>query len=279
MLGAIVGDIAGSRFERREHKSKDFELFARECSVTDDTVLTLAVGKSLMEWEKGRKETEDSMEIEWTEEDLGKLEELTVYYLKNIGRKYPYCGYGGRFIKWLFSDDSKPYFSFGNGAAMRVSSVAYLAKSVEEVRLLSKAVTGVTHNHKEGLKGAEAVAMAIFLARKGVQKTEIRSTIHNEYYPLDFTIDEIREEYGFDATCQNSVPQSIQCFLEGTSFEDAIRTAVSLGGDSDTIAAIAGSIAEAYYGVPESIRIRALEYLDRHQTEFYREWVTFLSSE
>lgn len=276
MLGAIVGDVVGSRFERRDHKSKDFELFVRECTITDDSVLTLAVGKSLMEWEKRRKETGESIDIKWTKEDLCNLEDYTIYYLKEIGRKYPYCGYGGRFIKWLFSDDPKPYFSFGNGAAMRVSSVAYLAESQEEVRLLAKTVTGVTHNHKEGLKGAEAVAIAIFLARNGIKKTEIRSTIHNEYYSLDFTIDEIRQEYGFDATCQGSVPQAIQCFIEADSFEDTIRTAVSLGGDSDTIAAIAGSIAEAYYGVPESIKTAALEYLDRHQMEIYREWVNGL---
>lgn len=178
--------------------------------------------------------------------------------MQEIGRKYPNCGYGGMFSKWVFSDDPQPYNSFGNGAAMRISPVGFAARTESEACRLSEVVTGVTHDHEEGIKGAEATAVAIYMARRGFTKGEIRDKIERNYYALDFRIENIRGTYKFNETCQDTVPQAIQAFLESTSFEDAIRTAISLGGDSDTLAAITGSIAEAYYGVPEEIKDKAL---------------------
>lgn len=246
MLGAIIGDIVGSRFEWQNHKSKEFELLTKECFVTDDTVMTLAVAKALLESWPG----------------FDDLSEKAVRYMRELGRMYPDCGYGARFEQWLLSHDPEPYNSCGNGAAMRVSACGWAARSLEEVKKLSKAVTEVTHNHPEGLKGAEATAAAVFLARTGASMPEIRSYITAHYYPIDFTLDEIRDSYAFDEFCQGTVPQALEAFFESTGFEDALRNAVSIGGDSDTIAAIAGSVAEAYYGIPTCLRARAMKYLD-----------------
>jgi len=192
--------------------------------------------------------------------------------MQEIGRPYPHCGYGGMFARWIYSDAPQPYNSFGNGAAMRISPVGFAARTESEVRDWSEAITAATHNHPEGIKGAEATAMAIFMALQGYQKSEIRERIVHDYYPLDFTIDQIRPTYRFNETCQETVPQAIECFLESDSFEDAIRTAISLGGDSDTIAAITGPIAEAYYGVPQAIREQALAYLDDRLLAIFDEW-------
>jgi type I restriction enzyme M protein len=246
MLGAIIGDIVGSRFEWNNIKSKHFELFTEDCFVTDDTVMTLAVAKALLE----------------SRRDFAGLSEKAVECMRELGRLYPNCGYGTRFEDWLISENPEPYNSFGNGAAMRVSACAFAASSLEEVRRLSKAVTEVTHNHPEGLKGAEATAVSIFLARSGAGISEIRDYITEYYYPIDFTLDEIRDSYEFDESCQGTVPQALAAFFESTSFVDAIRNAISIGGDSDTIAAIAGSVAEGYYGIPASLRARAVKYLD-----------------
>ncbi|NLY36850.1 MAG: ADP-ribosylglycohydrolase, partial [Tissierellia bacterium] len=251
MIGAIIGDIVGSRFEFNNHRSKEFELFTKECEATDDSIMTLSIAKAIMETEKAVKS--DPKLSDFGNDYYSLLEKMTIRYMQEIGRKYPNCGYGGRFAGWMFSDNPKPYNSFGNGSAMRVSPVGFVAKSEDDLYDLSRAVTRVTHNHKEGLKGAEAAALAIFMARQGYTKAEIRDRINKEYYSLDFTIDEIRDTYRFNETCQETVPQAIEAFLESTSFEDAIRTAISVGGDSDTLAAITGSIAQAYYGVPEEI--------------------------
>lgn len=247
MIGAIIGDIVGSVYERDNIKSKDFELFKPYCRPTDDSMMTLAIMNALL----------------LCNGDYSALGDKAIECMQYIGRKQPFAGYGGGFKRWLFTQEPKPYNSFGNGSAMRVSGCAYAGKSLEEVKALSKAVTEVTHNHPEGLKGAEATAVAIFLAKNKYSIDEIRSYINENYYKLDFTIDEIRDDYTFDVTCQGSVPQAIEAFLESTSFEDAIRTAISIGGDSDTIAAITGSIAGAYYGIPESIRQQALSYLGK----------------
>ena len=187
--------------------------------------------------------------------------------MQALGRKYPAAGYGGRFRRWLISAEPAPYHSFGNGAAMRVSPCAWAAGSLEEARTLARAVTEVTHDHPEGLKGAEAAAVAAYLALHGKSIPEIRAKIVENYYPLDFTLDDIRPEYSFDVSCQGSVPQAIVAFLESTGFEDAIRNAISIGGDSDTIAAIAGGIAGAFYGVPAELRRQALRFLDAGQRE------------
>ncbi|MDR2923271.1 MAG: ADP-ribosylglycohydrolase family protein [Treponema sp.] len=256
MLGAIIGDIAGSRFEFNNIRSKDFELFAENCSITDDSVMTLAVAKAILacngDWER--------------------LGENAVRYMREIGRKYPHCGFGGMFRKWVFSKDPAPYNSYGNGAAMRVSPCGFIARTEDEAILLSRKVTEVTHNHPEGLKGAQAVSVAIFMARNGAAKNEIKERVEKEYYALNFTLDGIREKYQFNETCQETVPQAIAAFLESVSFEDAVRNAISIGGDSDTLAAITGSIAEAYYGVPAELKSRALSYLDRGLLTIYREW-------
>jgi type I restriction enzyme M protein len=269
MLGAIIGDIVGSRFEWDNHRSKDFKLFTYDCNVTDDSIMTLAVGKAILETEK--KMPGKNKDKKYSE----ALEELTVEYMQEIGQEYPDCGYGGRFQGWMFSNDPKPYNSYGNGAAMRVSAAGFASKTEEEAKMLSHAVTVVTHNHPEGIKGAEAATIAIFMARHGASIDAIRSRIKQDYYPLDFTIDEIRTTYKFNESCQGTVPQAIQCFLESSSFEDAIRTAISLGGDSDTIAAITGAIAEAYYGIPDDLKEQALEYLDKDMRAIFDEWVEF----
>lgn len=276
MLGAIIGDIVGSRYEFNNHRSKDFELFSDGCEVTDDSIMTIAVAKGILatakaiQAETGRRSYDTDF--------YQMLGEASVKYMQEIGRKYPNCGYGGLFNKWVFSKNPKPYHSYGNGAAMRISPAGFAAGTEFEVIKLTETITAVTHNHDEGIKGAEATALAIFMARQGFLKNEIRQRIIRDYYPLDFTIDQIRASYRFNETCQETVPQAIECFLEATSFEDAIRTAISLGGDSDTIGAITGAIAEAYFGVPQDIKEKALTYLDEELRQIFDEWVAFLPS-
>lgn len=273
MIGAIIGDVVGSRFEFNNHRSKDFDLFSDDCQATDDSIMTLAVAKAMMETEKRMEPSFGGGDVDRDDDSL--LKSMTIKYMQEIGRKYPNCGYGGMFGQWIFSENPVPYHSFGNGAAMRISPVGFAARTEREAFRLSEIVTEVTHNHEEGLKGAETTVVAIFMARHGFTKSEIRNKINRNYYSLDFTIDEIRETYQFNETCQKTVPQAMEAFLESTSFEDAIRTAISLGGDSDTLAAITGAIAEAYYGVPEILREKALTYLDPELRAIYDEWCDF----
>lgn len=244
MIGAIIGDIVGSVYEFDNYRSKNFTLFTNKCFFTDDTVMTVAIANALIKSEK-----------------LQDVADNAVAEMQRLGRKYPYCSYGGRFSQWLRSGNPTPYGSYGNGAAMRVSPVGFFAKTLEECKTLSNEVTKVTHNHAEGLKGAECVACCVFLAKHGYDKKVLR-VFAEKYYSLDFTIDEIRDSYKFNETCQNTVPQALQAFFESESFEDAIRTAISVGGDSDTLAAITGAIAEAFYGVPGDLQKRAMGYLD-----------------
>lgn len=246
MLGAIIGDIVGSRFEWNNIKTKEFEFLTYRCFVTDDSIMSLAIAKAILDCNG----------------NFDKLDNLAVKCMQEVGRPYPGCGYGGMFNHWMYSDNPKPYNSFGNGAAMRVSACGFAATSIEDAVLLSRKVTEVTHNHPEGIKGAEATTAAIFLAREGKSILEIRDYINDNYYPMNFTLDGIRDVYEFNETCQETVPQAIMSFLESTSFEDAIRNAVSIGGDSDTLAAITGGIAEAYYGIPAEMRKHALTFLD-----------------
>ncbi|MDO4572189.1 MAG: ADP-ribosylglycohydrolase family protein [Clostridia bacterium] len=246
MLGAIIGDIAGSRFEWHNIKSKDFTLFHDDCRYTDDTAMTVARAWALLQ-SKGRPD---------------RLGSRAVRCMREIGRRYPGCGYGGRFQGWLFSGAPRPYFSFGNGAAMRVSPCGFAADSLDEAIELAGRVTEVTHNHPEGIKGAEATAAAIYLARSGASIADIKAHICRHYYPIDFTLDGIRETYRFDESCMGTVPQALEAFFESTGFEDAIRNAISIGGDSDTLAAITGGVAEAYYGIPDGFAMTALSYLD-----------------
>ena len=245
MIGAIIGDIAGSRFEWDNHRSKDFELFTPKCFATDDSIMSLAVAEALMR----------------ARPDFSDLSAQAVRCMQEVGRPYPDCGYGGRFLGWMYADDPQPYHSFGNGAAMRVSACGLAAKSVEEAKALSRAVTIVTHDHPEGLKGAEATAVAVYMGKSGAPMADIRACMEG-YYALDFTLDSIRATYRFNETCQQTVPQALEAFFESTGFEDAIRNAISIGGDSDTLAAITGGVAEAYYGVPEALSQAARGYLD-----------------
>jgi len=235
MIGAIIGDIVGSPFEFNNIKTKQFELITNKSCFTDDTVMTIAVADALLNGKDLSEQTVSS-------------------YLQKWGRKYPDAGYGGRFFNWVFSKDPKPYNSYGNGSAMRISSVGWLANSEEEVKRLSKAVTEVTHNHPEGLKGAEIVAMCIYYARIGKDKEFIRKYIE-QYYNIDFDYEELKRTFFHgEETCQATVPQALYCFLISKDFEDCLRTTISIGGDCDTTAAISCAIAEAYYKeIPEEL--------------------------
>lgn len=246
MLGAIIGDIVGSRFEWNNYRAKDFEFLTYECFPTDDSIMSLALAQAVI----------------ISKPDHTDLKDNAVECMQRIGRNYPDCGYGGSFYNWIFSENPKPYNSFGNGAAMRVSAVGFAANSLDEVKEMSRLITEVTHNHPEGIKGAEATAVAIYMARMGSSIFEIRDYIDKNYYPMNFTLDSIRDTYRFNETCQDTVPQALMAFFESTGFEDAIRNAISIGGDSDTVAAICGGVAEAYYGIPADIRKHALTFLD-----------------
>lgn len=232
MIGAIAGDMIGSVYEHYPIKRVDFPLFSSLSRFTDDTVMTLAVARALLE---GR--------------DYGAE-------MKVLGRKYPNAGYGRNFYRWLFEDEIKPYHSWGNGAAMRVSPIGYFFDSEEEVLREARATAQVSHDHPEGIKGAQSVALAITLARGGANKVAIRNRIQAEFgYNLNRSYAEIRPDYRFDVSCQGSVPEAIIAFLDSSDYTSAVRLAVSLGGDADTQACIAGGIAEAFYGgVPEKIQ-------------------------
>ena len=266
MIGAVLGDIIGSpyEFDFNNIKTKDFPLFSERSEFTDDTVMTLAVAEGLMNGyvdpEKSKKEIVRSMQ--------------------RLGAMYPDAGYGGRFSGWLLSDDPKPYNSFGNGSAMRVSSAAWLYNMLENVEMYAALSAEVTHNHPEGIKGAQATAAAVFMARSGNTKEEIKAYIEEVYgYDLSRKCDEIRPSYHHVESCQETVPEAIAAFLEGADFEDVIRTAVSLGGDSDTLAAIAGSIAEGFYGVPQKLKRAAVSMLDEELLGIYRRFEAAIADE
>ena len=258
MYGAILGDIVGSpyEFDCNNYKAKDFPLFSRRSDFTDDTVMTLAVAKALLS-SRGQDDT--------------AIKAALVREMQQLGRAYPDRGYGTHFGGWLYEDDPQPYQSYGNGSAMRVSSAAWLAENMAETLRLAVATAEVTHNHPEGIKGAVVVAGAIYLARMGRSMAEIREYAER-FYPIDFTLNEIRPDYDFVEACQGSVPQALEAFFESTGFEDAIRNAVSIGGDSDTIADMAGAIAEAYYGADPEMKSIALSYLDQDLLDIAEEF-------
>lgn len=254
IMGAIIGDIAGSRFEFDPIKSKDFDLLIKgehyldkkqsfyeyktTCHFTDDTVMTIAIANALQK----------------ANGDYSNLAELAIQSMKYFGHKYPLAGYGSKFNRWLILPVTEPYNSFGNGSAMRISAVPYFAKNIDEVKRLSRIVTEVTHNHPEGIKGAEATAICIWLALNGYDKDYIKKYVEENYYKLDFDYDDLVKSYTHVESCQESVPQSIFAFLISDNYEDTIKTAISMGGDADTMACIAGGIASAYYGVmPEML--------------------------
>lgn len=266
MIGAIIGDVVGSQFEFINYTSKDqmfkdyhFEYFTDKCKPTDDTVLSIAVAESI----------------------LNNKTHLLHQSLKEYGRKYPNAGYGGSFLNWLASENHEPYNSYGNGSAMRVSSVGWFFDTKEDVMKYAEITANPTHNHPEGVKGAQAIAMAIFLARNKKSKTIIKNTIQNLFdYNLDRTLDEIRPTYQFSATCQETVPEAIIAFLESESFEDCLKKAISIGGDSDTIACMACSIAEAYYGIetiPQNLIDGALYVLNIKYPELHTKAVKIIN--
>ena len=241
MYGALLGDMIGAPYEfDMGNKTKEFPLFCSESHYTDDSVMTIAVAEALLD-SRFREDAE--------------IRTALVKSMRKWGRKYPHAGYGGRFRDWLRAKNPEPYGSFGNGSAMRVSAAGWLFDTLEDTRAKAMLTAEVTHNHLEGIKGAEATASAIFLARTGHSKDEIRDYIVKEFdYDLSRTCDQIRPKYYHVESCQGTVPEAITAFLEGADFEDVIRTAVSLGGDCDTLTCIAGSIAEAFYGVPEQLK-------------------------
>ncbi len=241
MLGAIVGDVVGSVYEWNNIRTKEFELFDEKCDFTDDTVMTLAVAQALMQ---------------------GGASGDYASCMQRLGREWPGRGYGLRFLTWLHEEEPEPYNSFGNGSAMRVAPVAWCFNTLQEVEQAAAASAAVTHNHPEGIRGAQATAAAIFLAREGKGKQETRRYIENTYgYNLSRTLDEIRPNHTFNETCMYTVPEALTAFLESTDFEDALRNAISLGGDSDTLAAITCAVAEAAYGIPEDIRRMTCAFL------------------
>ena len=248
MYGAIIGDMVGSVFEFAPKKNKDFPLFSPYCEPTDDSIMTVAVADVVLNL--SGNETDDEIKADF------------VKSMKEWGHKYPRAGYGGRFNAWLNSPLSGPYNSYGNGSAMRVSPCGWLYDDMETTRRMARLSSEVTHNHPEGIKGAESTAAAIFLARNGASKEEIKEYISKEFgYNLNRTCADIRPHYSFDVTCQGSVPESIIAFLDGIDYEDVVREAISLGGDADTQGAIAGAIAEAFYGIPEEIIKQAKEFI------------------
>lgn len=251
MIGAILGDIIGSRFEFASFKSKDFELFTSECDFTDDTILTVATADAIL---NGRSYKEAY--LDW-------------------GRRYPNPkgAYGATFSRWLW--DPEPYNSFGNGAGMRVSPVGFAFNNENDVLREAEKSASCSHNHIEGITGAQAIALSVYLIRNGATKDEIRERI-GKVYDLSLNVDEIRRVNHYNETCQITVPQAIRCFIDSTSFEDAIRNAISIDGDSDTIAAMTGPLAEAFYGVPEDIKKRAESFLPADMrdvlTKFYNRY-------
>lgn len=258
MLGAIIGDVVGSVYEYGSDKTKEFPLFVPGCSQTDDTILTVCVGCTCAET-SCRNESE--------------FKRTLIKNMKHIGGKlYPNESYGEKTHAWLISDSTEPYGANTNGSAMRVSPCGWALDTLEETEILAKWSAEITHDHPEGIKGAQAVAAAIFMARTGSSKEEIQAYVEDKYYDLSFTLDEIRPHYSHDMTCEGSVPQAIVCFLEAEDFEDAIRNAVSLGGDGDTLAAIAGSIAEAYFGIPDELAEEVFDYVDEPLAELYRDY-------
>ncbi|OPH59051.1 hypothetical protein BC351_22250 [Paenibacillus ferrarius] len=254
MLGAVIGDVIGSIFEWHNTKSTDFKLYDRFTRFTDDTVLTVAVADAILNKKKHPIRLLDHLDSK----------RLYASKLRQYARWYPNVGYGQNFEAWAMNKESKPYRSYGNGSAMRVSPIGFAFNSIEEVLVESRRSALVTHNHRQGIRGAQAIASAVFLARSNHSKDEIRTFIQQRFkYNLKQKLDEIRPTYMFDPSCQGSVPQAIIAFLESTNFEDAIRKAISIGGDSDTIACMTGGIAQAFYKeIPKDIVSEVMLKLD-----------------
>jgi ADP-ribosylglycohydrolase len=260
MLGAIIGDIVGSIYEFANTKSTEFDMFTPWSSFTDDSVMTLAVAK-------------------WLAEDEAHTIHYLIYCMQELGNRYPNAGYGGNFSAWLREDEPQPYNSWGNGAGMRVSPVGLYAKTLDEALALAALTASVSHNHPEGVKGAQAIATSVFLCKEGKSKQEIKEYVEKTFeYDLNRKIRDIRPTYNFDVSCQGSVPEAIIAFLEGNSFEAVIRLAVSLGGDSDTIACMAGAIAACIYPIPDWITAKCDEILPENLRKFMDSFLDLIGS-
>ena len=259
MLGAIIGDIAGSIYEFDNIKSRDFEFLSERCEPTDDSILTCAIARALIDV-KGRGT---------------QLEGVTMFRMKEyfLANPLPMGGFGAKFFQWALSDVTEPYGSWGNGAAMRISPVAYVANTEAEAKLLSRIVTGTTHNDLEGLKGGEVTALAVFKALHGATKEDIRKMVKS-YYPGEYSVEELHKTYTFEPSCQKTVPEGMQCFFESEDYESAIRNVMYIGGDCDTLGAIVGAIAGAYYGIPEWIQEKALSMMPDYMVEDYEDFKT-----
>lgn len=262
MLGAYIGDIVGSVYEWHNVKTKDFPLFSDKSRFTDDSVMTCAVANVLHDFRMGRLHKEE-------------LPKSFAAEMRTLGNKYPDRGYGSKFMAWLLNPQAGPYNSLGNGSAMRVSAAGWYGSNLGQTEEMAEMSAAVSHNHPSGIRGAQAIAGAVFLARTKHPKEDIKHYIETKFYKLDFTIDEIRPTYEGKITCDGSVPQAIEAFLEGQGFEDTIRLAISLGGDSDTIGAMAGAIAEAYYGIPVELVQQVLPYLAPEMVESIKELKTW----
>ena len=266
MYGAILGDMIGAPYEFDQgDKTKDFELFDKKQRVryTDDSAMSLAIAKAIMN--VGLDADEASMKAEF------------IACMQNIGNRYAQWEYGGRFARWLASENPQPYGSFGNGSAMRVSSIGWFFDTLERTREVARWSAEVTHNHPEGVKGAESVAAAIYMARHGATKEEIKQYVVSNFgYDLSRTCDEIRPTYHHVESCQETVPEAFAAFLEGNDFEDVIRTAVSLGGDCDTLTCIAGGMAEAYFGVPEQFKMECIKRLPEEFNTILKEFINIV---
>ena len=259
MLGAIIGDMAGSIYEFDNIKSRDFEFLSERCEPTDDSILTCAIARALIDV-KGRGT---------------QLERVTMFRMKEyfLANPLPMGGFGAKFFQWALSDVTEPYGSWGNGAAMRISPVAYVANTEAEVKLLSRIVTGTTHNDLEGLKGGEVTALAVFKALHGVTKENIQKMVKS-YYPGEYSVEELHRTYTFEPSCQKTVPEGMQCFFESEDYESAIRNVMYIGGDCDTLGAIVGAVAGAYYGIPEWIQEKALSMMPDYMVEDYEDFKT-----
>ncbi len=263
MLGAIIGDTVGSRFEFDNIHTKDFVFLNKNCYLTDDSIMTIALAEAIMEWE------DDGLRAKRDYEALGRYASSS---MRQWGRQYPDSGYGSHFKKWIESDTMGPYNSCGNGSAMRISPVGWVAESEEELKKMSKAVTEVTHNHLDGLKGAEATAMQIYLARKGATKNELREYEEKDYYPLTHDYKWLMENYHWQSLCNGTCQAAFIALYESESFEDAIRSSIAIGGDSDTIAAITGSIAEPLWGIDKKTQEKIFSFMDDSQKKIVAEF-------
>lgn len=257
MLGAIIGDMAGSIYEFDNIKSRDFEFLSEQCEPTDDSILTCAISRALIDV-KGRGT---------------QLERVTMFRMKEyfLANPLPMGGFGAKFFQWALSDVTEPYGSWGNGAAMRISPVAYVANTEVEAKLLSRIVTGTTHNDPEGLKGGEVTALAVFKVLHGATKEDIQKMVKS-YYPGEYSVEELHKTYTFEPNCQKTVPEAMQCFFESEDYESAIRNVMYIGGDCDTLGAIVGAVAGAYYGIPEWIQAKALSMMPDYMVEDYEDF-------